>query len=254
MKKISNKTEKKATLYRMVMNDHLCPFGLKAKDLLERKNYTIEDQWLTNKEETELFKKKYNVKTTPQVFINGDRVGGYDALRKHFGESVREEGQTTYRPVIVIFVTALLIGLAFGWRLEESVVSLKVMEWFIAISMCLLALQKLKDVESFSTMFLNYDLLAKKWVSYSYFYPYAEGVAGLFMVAGILPYLSGPLALTIGIIGAVSVIKAVYIDERELKCACVGGDTNVPLGAISLTENIIMILMGAWIIAKIIYN
>ncbi|ROO31838.1 hypothetical protein SAJA_02395 [Salinisphaera japonica YTM-1] len=25
-----------ATLYRMVMDDHLCPFGLKSKDLLER--------------------------------------------------------------------------------------------------------------------------------------------------------------------------------------------------------------------------
>jgi hypothetical protein len=28
-------------------------------------------------------------------------------------------------------------------------------EWFIAIAMCLLALQKLKDVDSFATMFLK---------------------------------------------------------------------------------------------------
>jgi hypothetical protein len=43
----------------------------------------------------------------------------------------------------------------------------------------------------------------------------------------------------------VSVFKAVYIDRRELKCACVGGDSNVPLGPISLTENLMMVGMAA---------
>ena len=39
-------------------------------------------------------------------------------------------------------------------------------------------------------------------------------------------------------------IKAVYVDKRDLRCACVGGDSNVPLGAISLTENLMMVAMG----------
>ena len=50
-----------------------------------------------------------------------------------------------------------------------------------------------------------------------------------------------PISLFIGTVGAISVIKAVYIDKRELKCACVGGDSNVPLGFVSLTENLFMI-------------
>ena len=54
------------------------------------------------------------------------------------------------------------------------------------------------------------------------------------------------VSLVIGTIGAVSVIKAVYVDKRELTCACVGGGSNVPLGAISLTENLVMIAMGIW--------
>jgi len=52
--------------------------------------------------------------------------------------------------------------------------------------------------------------------------------------------------LFIGTIGAVSVFKAVYVDRRELKCACVGGSSNVPLGFISLTENLMMIAMAVW--------
>ncbi|BBI60584.1 hypothetical protein HSBAA_18900 [Vreelandella sulfidaeris] len=58
--------------------------------------------------------------------------------------------------------------------------------------------------------------------------------------------MAAPLALFIGTVGAVSVFKAVYVDKRELKCACVGGSSNVPLGFVSLTENIVMILMGLW--------
>ena len=69
------------------------------------------------------------------------------------------------------------------------------------------------------------------------------------MAAGVLTWLSVPIALVIGTIGAVSVIKAVYVDKRELKCACVGGDSNVPLGFLSLTENVMMVAMALWMVA-----
>ena len=59
------------------------------------------------------------------------------------------------------------------------------------------------------------------------------------------------LALFIGTVGAISVIKAVWIDKRELKCACVGGDSNVPLGFISLTENVMMAGMGLWMLVRL---
>jgi hypothetical protein len=52
-------------------------------------------------------------------------------------------------------------------------------------------------------------------------------------------------------IGAVSVFKEVYINKRELKCACVGGDSKVPLGFISLTENLMMIGMGVWMLSNV---
>ena len=122
---------------------------------------------------------------------------------------------------------------------------LKTRLWMGAL-LIVLALLKLQNIETFATMFLNYDLLAKRWVPYSYIYPYAEGLAGVLMAAGALTWLSVPLALLIATIGAVSVFKAVYVDKRELKCACVGGSSNVPLGFVSLTENLMMIAMAVW--------
>ena len=240
----------KAVLYRMVTPDHVCPFGLKALDLLQRKGFEVEDHKLANRAETDAFKEQHDVKTTPQTFIDGRRVGGYDDLRRHFGLAVVDKKALTYKPVIAIFAMAALMALATSWAAFGSLATIAAGEWFIAISMCLLAVQKLRDVEGFSNMFLGYDLLARRYVPYAYVYPFAEGLAGVLMIAGALMWLSIPVALFIGTIGAVSVYKAVYIDKRELKCACVGGDSNVPLGFVSLTENVMMVAMALWMLFK----
>lgn len=237
---------KSADLYRMVMDDHVCPYGLKAKDLLEREGYAVNDHLLESRAETDAFQREHGVATTPQIFIGDERIGGYDDLREHLGQDVKKEDEETYQPVIAIFSVALLMAVAFSWAAYGTLLTIRAGEWFIAVSMCLLGIQKLQDVESFSTMFLNYDLLARRYVRYGYFYPFAETVAGVLMIAGALTWLSVPLALFIGIVGAVSVFKAVYVDKRELKCACVGGNSNVPLGFISLTENLMMIAMAIW--------
>ncbi len=240
---------KSAALYRMVMPAHTCPYGLKAKDLLRREGYTIEDHPLTSRADTDAFKAEHNVTTTPQVFIDGKRIGGYDDLRRFFGKSVRDPKATTYKPVIAVFAMTALMAIAGRYATGANVFTTHTVEWFIAFSMVVLALLKLQNLETFSTMFLNYDLLAKRWVPYSYIYPFAEGLAGVLMIARALNWLSIPVALFIGTIGAVSVFKAVYIDKRELKCACVGGSSNVPLGFVSLTENLFMIAMAIWMVS-----
>ncbi|HVI60270.1 MAG: glutaredoxin family protein [Luteimonas sp.] len=243
-------TAAKATIYRMVMPDHICPYGLKAVDLLKRNGFEVDDRWLETREETDAFKAKHNIETTPQTFIGGERIGGYDDLRLHLGKRVRDPEATSYRPVVAVFAVAALLALATSWAATGSLLTIAAGEWFIAFSMCILALLKLQDVESFSTMFLNYDVLARRFVPYSYVYPFGELVAGVLMVAGTFMWLSIPVALFIGSIGAASVFKAVYIDRRELKCACVGGNSNVPLGFVSLTENLMMVGMAVWMLVK----
>jgi glutaredoxin len=239
-----------AKLFRMASEEHLCPFGLKSKDLLEREGFDVEDHKLTSRDETETFMEQHDVETTPQTFIAGERIGGYDDLRDYFGKEAQSEDETSYRPVLAIFAVAFLMALAMSWAAYGTILTIRAVEWFIAVSMCFLAVQKVQDVESFSTMFLNYDLLARRWVRYGYLYPYGEAIAGILMIAGALTWISSPIALFIGTVGMISVFKAVYIDKRELKCACVGGSSNVPLGFISLTENIMMVVMGLWMAVK----
>ncbi|MEQ8936837.1 MAG: glutaredoxin domain-containing protein, partial [Amphiplicatus sp.] len=200
-----------AVLYRMATPDHLCPFGLKSKALLERKGYRVDDRLLKTRAETDAYMAREGVKTTPQTFIEDRRIGGYDDLKRFFGASEKDEDAPAYAPVIAIFGVSLLMALAASWAVYGSLLTVRAGEWFIAFSMCALAMQKLRDLTSFTNAFLGYDLLARRWVRYAYVYPFAEAFAGVLMIAGALIWLAAPAALFIGAVGAVSVFKAVYI-------------------------------------------
>ena len=245
---------KTASLYRMAMPGHLCPFGLKSKSMLERKGYKVDDNLLTTREQVDAFRAAHDVKTTPQTFIEGERIGGYTDLKAFFGYKVLEKGEKTYRPVVAIFGSTALMALAIVLNFYEGFPVMMWLMWFFAASMVALAIQKLQDVEGFVNGFLGYDLLARRYVPYGYAYPFLELFAGVGMMALIgatspLIWLVAPVGIFIGTIGAVSVIKAVYVDKRELTCACVGGGSNVPLGFVSLTENLVMAGMGLWMLA-----
>lgn len=241
---------KQATLYRMVTDKHVCPFGLKSLDLLKREGYAVNDNLLTSRAAQDAFKAQHHVETTPQTFIDGARVGGYDDLLGHFGKPVPDPNATSYRPVVAVFAMAALMALATSYAAYGTVLTVRAGEWFVAFAMCVLAILKLQDVERFATMFLGYDLLAQRWVRYAYAYPFLEALAGVLMAAGALPWLSIPVAAFIGTVGAISITKAVYIDRREIKCACVGGSSKVPLGFVSLTEDLMMIAMAAWMLMR----
>ena len=156
----------KAILYRMVTDEHICPYGLRSKDLLERKGYDVEDHHLTSRDETDKFKAEHGVETTPQTFINGKRIGGYDDLREFFNKGQAGQTDTTYTPVIAIFSVAALLALAFQYYVAGDIVSIRTLMLFIAFSMTLLAVQKLKDLYSFTNSFITYDLLAMRWLRY----------------------------------------------------------------------------------------
>ena len=72
-----------ATLYRMVLPEHTCPFGVRAKELLTQHGYEVDDRILRSREEVDGLEQKLGVPTTPQVFIDGERIGGSDELEAY---------------------------------------------------------------------------------------------------------------------------------------------------------------------------
>ena len=234
----------------MVTPDHLCPWGIKALDLLRRNNFDIEDEHLESMDANRKYKEKNDFDETPQVWIEGQHIGGYDQLREHLNLGPDPKEGDTYQPVIALFCVTFLMALTTCWAMQGGLSIIRVLELFIAFSMCVLGILKLQNLQSFATGFIQYDLIAQRYVPYSYVYPFIEAGAGILMIAGLFTWIAAPLALIASTIGAFSVFKAVYLEKRDLNCACVGGGSKVPLGFISLTENLMMMAMAAWMILK----
>ena len=76
-----------AILYRMILPDHTCPFGVRAKQLLEQAGYDLDDRILESREQVDAFKAEHGVATTPQAFIDGERVGGSDDVERYIAEN-----------------------------------------------------------------------------------------------------------------------------------------------------------------------
>ena len=74
---------RQATLYRMVTPEHTCPFGVRAKALLEEHGFEVDEHILATRAQADEFKAEQGISTTPLILINGERIGGCDELEAH---------------------------------------------------------------------------------------------------------------------------------------------------------------------------
>ncbi|MGB7084293.1 MAG: glutaredoxin [Phormidesmis sp.] len=211
--------------------------GLKAVNLLNEQGVAFEDHKLTSREAVDTFKEKHQVSSTPQIFFDDERMGGYTDLADYFDVDAEEE-KYSYTPVIALFSTAGLVA----WSAALGIPG------FMGVSLSMLASLKLMDLEAFTESFEKYDLITQRAKPYGKAFPFLELLLGLGFLSGIAPVATGLGSLCLGASGAISVIKSVYIDKLALNCACVGGNSRAPLGVISFLENAIMLGMGAFLL------
>jgi glutaredoxin 3 len=75
--------DRKAILYRMVLPDHECPFGVRAAQMLDAHGFKVEENLLRSRDKVDAFKEEHGVAKTPQIFIDGERIGGSDELEHY---------------------------------------------------------------------------------------------------------------------------------------------------------------------------
>jgi glutaredoxin len=75
--------QRTAVLYRMKLPTHECPYGLLAKRMLEDAGFEIDERLLTTRGEVDALEEELGVPTTPQVFIDGERIGGSEELAEY---------------------------------------------------------------------------------------------------------------------------------------------------------------------------
>lgn len=76
-----------ATLTRMVLPGHECPFGVRAKAMLEQAGFTIDEHILDNREAVDAFKAERGIATTPLIEIDGKAIGGSNDLEAYLASA-----------------------------------------------------------------------------------------------------------------------------------------------------------------------
>ena len=146
----------------------------------------------------------------------------------------------SFTPLIAVFGTSFLITITLNKNFQD----------FMGISICLLAMLKIMDIEAFGISFKKYDLISYRFKKWIYIYPFCELLIGISFLLTAPPYSVVLIAFILGIIGMASVFKAVYLDKLKLNCACVGGYAKTPLGIISFIENLLMAIMSGLILLR----
>lgn len=78
--------DREAILYRMKLPDHECPYGLRAKQMLEDAGIDFDDRLLTSRKEVDSFKAEHDLSTTPLIIIDGEPIGGSQELAEYLQE------------------------------------------------------------------------------------------------------------------------------------------------------------------------
>ncbi|HSX25577.1 MAG TPA: MauE/DoxX family redox-associated membrane protein [Chlamydiales bacterium] len=146
-----------------------------------------------------------------------------------------------YGPLISLIVIAALAAFAvmhgilgnwFQW-----------MHYFMGFFFCQFAMLKLFHPEGFAEGFQMYDLIAMRFRSYGYIYPFIELLLGLAYLSYVFPLFIYAVTIIVSLIGAIGVLKALK-KGLDLRCACMGTALDVPLSTVTLTEDIAMGIMA----------
>ena len=126
---------------------------------------------------------------------------------------------------------------------QNETSSKKLIKNFIGLTLIVFGLLKLYDLEKFVNIFSKYDLISKKINIYGYSYPFIEILLGILTVSSINVINNIKIIIILMTISIISVGFSLF-KGQQLRCGCLGAFFHVPLSYITLSENIMMIIMG----------
>jgi hypothetical protein len=112
---------------------------------------------------------------------------------------------------------------------------------FMGVFFLVFSIFKLLDLKGFVEAYIGYDVIAKRFKSYAYIYPFLELILalGYFLDLSVTNYFTVLLMA----VSSIGVFKELMRGSK-IKCACLGAFIKLPLTTISLTEDVVMGLMA----------
>lgn len=149
---------------------------------------------------------------------------------------------TTYWPLILIVGYIAIAALAGTPAAGET----RLAAWmtnFMAGFFLVFSAFKFLNLPGFADAYASYDLLAKRWHTYGYVYPFLElalGLAYLFRFEPTWTHIATILLMGFSSLGVIDVLR----QNRKIACACLGTVLKLPMSTITLVEDLGMVAMA----------
>lgn len=154
----------------------------------------------------------------------------------------------TYYPIYFFltftFALSLIVTLFFG---DQSMFWMEFMRYYMAFFFIVFASLKLMNISGFAKSFIKYDPLAKFFPFYGFVYPFLEILLGYLFLMNLYLLFANILTVLILSITSVGILNTIKKGDK-LNCACLGGFFNIPIGPITVFENLVMIIMALYML------
>jgi hypothetical protein len=143
---------------------------------------------------------------------------------------------------LLIFSIFLFVGV-LTYFLNKSKINDTFMKMYMGIILVLFGTLKLYDLDKFALIFSKYDIIASKVKLYGYLYPFIEILLGAGFLTNTLTRSVLYTTIVLMVISLISVSISLY-NKKPLKCGCLGSFFHMPLSYVTISENLLMILMA----------
>lgn len=150
---------------------------------------------------------------------------------------------SNYKPLFLVLVYVVAATL-FTESLHEQFLWSRAMTWFMGFFFLGFAFFKLLDVGKFADVFATYDVIGKRSRTYGLAYPWVEVSLGTTYLSQRFLSVASVGTIVLMSVGLVGVIAAVR-RKQAIQCACLGTAFNLPMSAVTIFENSLMIVMAA---------
>ncbi|MEL6944071.1 MAG: MauE/DoxX family redox-associated membrane protein, partial [Bacteroidota bacterium] len=117
------------------------------------------------------------------------------------------------------------------------------MRHFMAGFFIVFSFFKLLNLEGFVNSYQMYDIVAERWRGWGYLYPFIELALGILYLINIAPTFTNWTTVLVLGISSIGVIKS-NLDNRKIKCACLGDVFNLPMSTVTIVEDLTMVAMA----------
>ena len=164
------------------------------------------------------------------------------------GEQAKQEA-TTYKPVLLI--GAYITGTTLLAEAARDNFNFEAwMRNFMAAFFLVFSFFKLLDLKGFAESYATYDIVAKKWSTWGYIYPFIELSLGIGYLLNFNPLFTNAATLLVMGISIIGVLQTV-LSKRKIRCACLGTVFNLPMSTITIIEDGLMIAMSILMLLSI---